>query len=122
MQSNTSIKSNNPTSQSAPAPSFERPITRAAYMDGSITHQDYYAHIAMLAGIKPSPALVKRAKTALKASDKHLNTIPLHEWDQMASGSHYAIQKAVKQVPGETNSLATGVCVWKAATRAMVQA
>jgi hypothetical protein len=117
---NTNIESTNQIDASR---SFEPPaITRALYMDGGISHQDYYAHIAKLAGIKPSLKLIERARVALTQGDKHLNTIPLHEWDQLASGSHLAVQRAVKQIPGETNSLSTGVCAWKATVRAQVTA
>lgn len=59
---------------------------RADYMAGRVTHQAYYESWARHLGISfaKSP-LLPRIRAALASGDEYLNTIPLREWDQLAS-------------------------------------
>lgn len=92
-------------------------ITRKAYMKNEISFQEYYRHIAKLAGIafNPDDPFIGRVRKALAAGDDWLNTIPLQAWYMKAACAQPAIKRAMKEVPGEFWSIAGGVCVMKQA-------
>lgn len=95
-------------------------MRRSDYMEHRVSFEEYYQHIAELAGIsfdQNDDFIPNCVIPALKKGDKHLNTIPLRWWDAMSMGNALAINKALSQVEGETYSLALGVCVMKSAAR-----
>lgn len=73
-------------------------MTRQDYMEGKVTHTEFYLSVAKSAGIslKDSPIL-PRVKAALANGDAHLNTIPLQTWDLMAAWARPAITRALKE-------------------------
>lgn len=94
-------------------------ITRKAYLAGEVSFQDYYRHIAHLAGVAFNPAdpFIKRVKKALDQGDEHLNSISLQTWDIRAVAAEHAIREACKQIEGEFYSLSVGVCTMKQAAK-----
>lgn len=84
-------------------------------MDGAITHQEYYSSLAKRANVVVNDSIVKRVKVALSNGDEHLNTIPLHEWDNMCcmDRHNYSLLDELNR-RGDTLSLSTGVCMRKA--------
>jgi len=90
-------------------------MTRQDYIDKKVTHEEYYTHVAKLAGIKiTSEPFLKEVRAALDSGDRWLNTIPLHRWDQLAAGRKLSIVRALKEC-GDFWSMAGGVCVMKQA-------
>jgi len=97
-------------------------ITRKEYMDKEYTHEEYYGQFVNDAIIKivGDSIGVDRIKAS---TDKHLNDIPLKdiplkEWDNLVPAMHsYARKKLVLALDG--SSTATGVCIAKAAARAI---
>lgn len=89
--------------------------TRKEYLDGSVTFEEFYSSVAKEARINfdNSPDL-ERVVAALKAGDKHLNSIPLAYWDRKAAVAAPRIASALK-LHGDFYSLAGGVCVMKQA-------
>jgi hypothetical protein len=98
-------------------------MTRQDYLDGKVTHEEFYGSVAKLAGIDLStaaPNLMSRVKDALADGDEALNTIPLALWDSMARASRVAIEPALK-AHGDFWSLAGGVCTLKTAAKLAVR-
>jgi hypothetical protein len=98
-------------------------MTRKDYMDGRVTHADYYRSVAKAAGISyasADPAFLGRVRSALANGDEHLNTIPLAEWDRRGS-MLLSVSRAFK-AHGDCDSLAGRVCVLKQAARDAVEA
>ncbi len=58
---------------------------RSAYLDGEVTHEEYYGALADELHIVGTPFNPERLSWAL-ANDEHLNSIPLQEWDAWAAG------------------------------------
>lgn len=90
--------------------------TRADYMAKKVTHEQFYGAVVETAGIylQADHSLVGRAREALAAGDKDLNTIPLVTWDLEVAIRQGAITRALKE-HGDFFSLAGGVCVMKQA-------
>ena len=88
--------------------------TRQQYMDGSVSHFDYYVQFvtpeikAIVAGLG-----VGRIKSAL-AKDKHLNNIPLLRWDEMGCTISGTVHASLKQA-GDFDSMAGRVYILKTA-------
>jgi hypothetical protein len=89
-------------------------FTRKDYMDGRVTHEQYYGQYV-------TPGLVKLVVDrfgldrlcACPAGD-HFNSIPLSSWDMLTRWI------GVKWAPDDGDSLAGRVCILKAAARAAV--
>jgi uncharacterized protein YmfQ (DUF2313 family) len=101
-------------------------ITRAEYMANSRElHQAYYLEIAQAAGWRNriSDKMLTRVKAALAAGDKHLNTIPLSEWDHLTGFPHCGgLSRAVRERhPGFGATLSDGVCALKALARYLAE-
>lgn len=97
--------------------------TRADYMARRVSHEEYYRAVAKTAGISfkdSSAPIVERARQALAAGDKHLNTIPLKVWDGMGAAL-LSIDRAFR-AHGDHDSLAGRVCVLKQAVADAVAA
>lgn len=91
--------------------------TRTDYMNGSVTHHEYYRCLGREAGIRFSNSdLLPRIQVALANGDEHLNTIPLDVWDQRAATLLPYIKNVFK-AHGDTDSLNGRVCVLKQAAR-----
>lgn len=82
---------------------------RKLYMDGKITHHDYYMKIAGLIGVSKRQLPVDE-KTIKASTDKHLNDIPLAIWDSR----HQIIKSMANRAGLNTWSLSETVCVLKA--------
>ena len=83
--------------------------TRKEYLNGVVTHSEYYSQFVTEAtknGVL-SAFSVDDLKKAYE-EDKHFNTIPLSEWDQLA----YAINRK--------GTLAEKVCIVKEAARQLI--
>lgn len=93
--------------------------TRKDYMDGVVTHEQYYEALAAESGISfLESRKLPEIKAALAEGDEHLNTIPLSYWDAIAymARRHTApVLKAHGDVGGWC--FACGVCIAKAAAK-----
>jgi len=90
--------------------------TRKEYMSGVISHADYYAQFVT------DPTLIGvyhviGIKRLLASTDKNLNDISLHLWDRIGldSGAYKLLKSA-----NDSYSLATSVCINKAAARILI--
>lgn len=93
-------------------------MTRKDYLDGKVTHREYYASICKAAGIAFGDAskIVERCRNS---KDPHYNDIPLWEWDSMTVGGRRALSRAL-EAHGDFYSDAGGVCAYKEAVRQAV--
>jgi hypothetical protein len=91
-------------------------INRQEYLSGRVTFEEFYREVNRLAGIKfrADHWAVIEAKEALAQGDVHLNSIPLRDWDMMASAACRSLSKAMKEL-GDFYSMAGGVCAMKQA-------
>ena len=84
-------------------------VERKRYLDGDITHADYYLWLAD--GLSITEQMLPVPISRIKAStDEHFNDIPLRRWDAMDS---YVRQQA----HGLHWSLSDTVCTLKAVAR-----
>lgn len=93
-------------------------ITRAAYMNLEITHEEFYDAVAARLNSRYlfSEQLMKRVKAALASGDVHLNSIPLSEWDAIADRVKMTVSAVLKE-HGDSWSLAGGICTVKQAAK-----
>jgi hypothetical protein len=93
-------------------------MTRRDYLEGRVTHQEYYESVADAAGIAFSSPMSRefmgRVTEALSKGDKHLNSIPLREWDWRAAAAKRPISRALRE-HGDSWSAAGAACTMKAA-------
>jgi len=92
-------------------------ITRTDYINGTVTHSEYYGAIAHDAGIDYSDNFIK---VCLASTDEHMNDIDLSTWDGIAMGQRNSVKKALEE-RGDTWSLAGGVCAAKQAMRDIIE-
>lgn len=100
-----------------------RTFNRNRYLDGKITHEEYYHALAKTAGVNfqnADPAFLDRVRKALGEGDSYLNSIPLAEWDTRALSLLPSVRAAFKE-HGDFFSLAGGVCLVKQAAKDAVQ-
>lgn len=91
--------------------------TRQEYLDGKISHEEYYREIASEAGISfKNSAMLPKIQEALKNGDKHLNTIPLQVWDNLTFGNKARL-RSIFEAHDDFYSLAGHVCVIKQSAR-----
>jgi hypothetical protein len=95
--------------------------TRRDYMDGKATFSEYYRQFI-------TPELVEAVKTKIgidsirSSKDKHLNDIPLHEWDNLFQ--NYNLKKGIEKKMHEAKdfmSLAGAVCTAKECARMLAE-
>ncbi len=91
-------------------------IHRNEYMDGKVSHDEYYGQYLTPEIIN----LVRNYVTATRierSADQHFNDIPLRKWDSLEP----SLRKLVSGLKenGEAWSLSTSVCIAKAAARAI---
>ncbi len=90
--------------------------TRKDYLEGIVSHQEYYIEIAKECGISfEGSSDLKRFKGAY-GIDQHFNNIPLSYWDSLGMFSKQNMNKAFK-ARGDQWSAAGSVCVFKASAR-----
>lgn len=86
--------------------------SRADYMEGRCTHQEYYLEIAKALHLVCFPGLLQRVR---KSKDPHLNDIPLAMWDGMGSALvRLRSTHNVFEARGDLSSRAGMVCALKA--------
>ena len=95
-------------------------ITRQEYMANQATHNAYYGEIAEACGVTfKDPVDLERFRTALR-TDEHMNNIPLGWWDNRAAAlmmyNGGTVREELKK-RGDGYSMASGVCIMKAAAR-----
>ncbi len=101
-------------------------MTRKEYMNTlprfntpeSTKHHHDYMHQFVNPAVIIYVLAVIPLETMLASTDPHMNDIPLHRWDAL-SKHVCALTKTERLALGEDNSLATGVCIAKAAARAV---
>ena len=94
-------------------------MTRKDYMDGRVTHAEYYTSVAKAAGVSFADSqMLPKVRDALEKGDEHLNTISLTTWDAMAlfPTCRANISRALK-AHEDFWSLAGGVCTLKQAAK-----
>jgi hypothetical protein len=94
-------------------------MTRKDYMNGKVTHEEYYASVAKMAGVSfvgSDPAFLRKVRRALDRGDEHLNSIPLRVWDMYGAGAQIATAPAF-EAHGDFWSIAGGCCVAKTMAR-----
>ena len=99
-------------------------MTRKDYMDGKVTHEQFYSSVAAEAGLDMSKAsITAKAKIALSNGDTHLNTIPLRVWDDLGANpvTRSNISRALEG-HGDYCTLAGLVCTLKQAVKNAAQA
>lgn len=102
-------------------------LTRKSYLDGEVTHREYYAQFITKSMIQDVKTMI--GVDAIKASkDEHLNDIPLKQWDSL-SGTRFEMGRLVNRplIPksfgdlvrsvGDNVSPSTLVCVYKEIAR-----
>ena len=87
-------------------------------MDGECTHREYYSQFVNdnVRGMVKDRIGVDRIQ---KSTDKHLNDIPLREWDNV--GLPYGIRELLSQA-NDCFSMANQVCILKEAARQLIEA
>jgi hypothetical protein len=92
--------------------------TRADYMAGRVSHDEYYRAVVRTAGLHYSDTHpdVAKWREHLAAGDVHLNRLPLVYWDRLAGLAQASLARALR-AHGDAWSLAGGVCAVKAAAR-----
>ena len=97
-------------------------ITRQNYLDGKVSHDEYYRTIATEAHISfKNSDMLPAIKAALKEGDKHLSTIPLRIWDSLTGYIGKIELQRVFKSHGDQYSIAGHVCVLKQAARDAAQ-
>lgn len=95
----------------------ETKFTRSDYMEKRCTHRQYYAQFVTAAKDRVRRAFTIDRLRAAFAKDEHFNSIPLGEWDGLASGLPlYGIKEA-----GDYCTPAGQVCALKEAARQLVE-
>ena len=93
---------------------------RSDYMSDKVTHAEYYRSMAKDAGVSYAnvdPKFLARVKKALAEGDEHLNSIPLHEWDNRTWSLLPSVNTTFKAYGEGTGSLSCRVCLIKQAAR-----
>jgi len=91
-------------------------ITRKDYLNGRVTHDEYYLAVGKTAGISfrnASPEFLGQVKTALDTGDEHLNTI---EFDGKA-GSLLPSARNAFETHGDTDTFVGRICLLKRMAR-----
>lgn len=90
-------------------------ITRKQYLNGEVSHHDYYAqfgkHLVSLVGSRFG---IDRIKAS---TDPHFNDIPLNKWDNLAITVRMTVGRMLAEANGGGVSLSDCVCSAKAAAQ-----
>ena len=90
-------------------------ITRKEYMDGTVTHKEYYSQFVnnFIKTLVSNSIGLNRIK---ESTDPYFNDIPLEEWDRLEPCIHSICGKAISEAnPGGGVSLSDCVCIAKQA-------
>lgn len=90
-------------------------IPRSDYMDGKVTHSDYYGQFVTPAVTALVVGTLNDA--VLRSNDPHLNDVPLHRWDRLAA---FVPDESLRMIAAASTggvSLSDRVCVLKEAAR-----
>lgn len=88
---------------------------RQSYLDGEISHENYYLWLSDFLEI-PGSLIPFRRKELLRSTDSHMNDLPLDKWD----GQHFYVSRyAYNKI--RVWSLSETVCVLKAMARQMIK-
>jgi hypothetical protein len=94
-------------------------IPRKSYIDGDVSHGQYYGQPAFCTPEVKS--LVARAiglKRILASKDPHFNDIPLERWDALHPAIVIMVGRAIREANGNGGiALSDTVCIAKAAAR-----
>ena len=95
-------------------------ITRAQYMSGEKTHDEYYSQFVtrVIKQIVLGRFTIKQLKEAY-AEDKHFNSIRLSDWDAMSIARNSSLESKLCEA-GDTVSLSSYICIFKQAARQIV--
>lgn len=91
---------------------------RQRYLDGEVTHDDYYAGIARDLHVRIDIHLMARVRLS---KDEHFNDIPLGEWDRYYCPMPTPTTSAVFRARGDMWSKAGMVCVLKRQARLQLE-
>ena len=92
-------------------------ITRKEYIDGTVTHEEYYSQFVNdnIKDLVINRIGLYRIKSS---TDPHFNDIPLHEWDSLELGIRSICGKAISKANSSGGvSLSDCVCIAKQAAR-----
>jgi len=90
-------------------------MTRKQYMDGDVSHEDYYSQFV-------TPAITAIVKERIgverieRSTDPHLNDIPLSKWDALQPVIAHEAALPMKEC-GDWLSMASCVCIAKQAAK-----
>ena len=96
-------------------------ITRKSYIDGVVSHDDYYSQPSFCTPeVKSMVARAIGLKRILESVDPHFNDIPLVRWDVLHPAVILLVGRAIREANGTGGiSLSDTVCVAKAAARSI---
>lgn len=92
--------------------------SRKEYLAKQCTHAEYYGQFVD-SGIKARVTNSIGMDRLLKSTDKHLNDIPLKEWDRLIPIFPAHIGQAMRDA-GDYPTLAGAVCIAKEAARQLI--
>jgi hypothetical protein len=96
-------------------------ITRADYMSGKVTHEQFYRSVVARAGLSlNNHPDVPKWRDMLASGDEHLNKLGLDYWDRLALFCQSSVSRSLRE-HGDFYSMAGGVCAVKAAARIAVE-
>ena len=91
-------------------------FTRKQYMDKEVTHTEYYGQF--VDGVMQEQVGLRiGVNRIINSKDKHLNDIPLKEWDNMEIMVRQHCGTSISMASGCGVSLSDCVCVAKAAAK-----
>ncbi len=90
--------------------------TRKQYMNGEISHHEYYAQFVNDT-IKQNVLDHVALDRLMKSTDEHLNDIPLRVWDSIPM---FDVSEKLKEA-GDYLTLAGSVCIAKEAARQIIK-
>lgn len=86
--------------------------TRKEYMDGIVSHREYYGQFVTEEVKKTLLRLIGK-KEILSSQDEHFNDIPIAKWDALPAPN----VKDKMKLTGDYLTLAGSVCIYKEAAK-----
>lgn len=94
--------------------------TRKDYLDKKCTHSEYYSQF-VTAGIKNAVRTRFGVERLVKSTDKHLNDIPLKQWDGLGYACRGFETGSKMKEAGDYLTAAGIVCILKEAARQIIE-